>query len=108
MTIGVAETLVARGEIVEQHLCSAFVANFVPSRGYGRGARAVLDAMEEGRDYRAVAERHFPGGSFGNGAAMRVAPIGLLFHNDLDRVDREAEISALPTHAHPIAVDGAR
>ena len=44
------------------------------ARGYGRGARAVLDAMEAGEDYRQVAERHFPGGSFGNGAAMRVAP----------------------------------
>ena len=62
-----------RGEIVEEVLCRAFVANYVPSRGYGRGARAVLEAMEDGRDYRSVADQHFPGGSFGNGAAMRVA-----------------------------------
>src|SRR5262245_35044097 len=44
MAIGVAEALVARGEIVESELCRAFVANYVPSRGYGRGARAVLEA----------------------------------------------------------------
>src|SRR6516162_3612196 len=82
MAIGVAETLAEHGQIVEAHLCRAFTANYLPSRGYGRGARAVLDAMEDGRDYGRVAEEHFPGGSFGNGAAMRVAPIGLVFRND--------------------------
>src|SRR5215208_1781478 len=41
MAIGVAEALVERGEVVEDALCRAFVANYVPSRGYGYGARAV-------------------------------------------------------------------
>src|SRR5438445_12687429 len=71
MTIGVAETLAAHGRIVEEHLCAAFVANYLPSRGYGWGARAVLDAMEAGRDHRAVAEQQYPGGPYGNGAAIR-------------------------------------
>src|SRR5262245_39062612 len=44
MAIGVAEALPASGEVVERELCRAFVANYVPSRGYGRGARAVLEA----------------------------------------------------------------
>src|SRR3954463_15857411 len=43
MAIGVAETLAGCGEIIEAQLCAAFVANYVPSRGYGRGARAVLE-----------------------------------------------------------------
>jgi ADP-ribosylglycohydrolase len=67
MMIGVAETLVAHRAIVESELCKAFVANYLPSRGYGRGARAVLEAMEERRDHVAVAERYHPGGSLGNG-----------------------------------------
>lgn len=108
MAIGVTETLVAHGEIVEARLCEAFVANYVPSRGYGRGARAVLEAMEEGRDYRAVAERYFPGGSYGNGAAMRVAPVGLLFRDDRDRLWEQARLSALPTHVHPLGIEGAQ
>src|SRR5438445_8733931 len=54
MTIGVAETLAAHGEIIEPRLCEAFAANYVPSRGYGRGARAVLEAMEDGKDHEAV------------------------------------------------------
>lgn len=108
MAIGVCEVLIERGEIVEETLCRAFVANYLPSRGYGRGARAVLDAMEEGRDYRQVAEQHFPGGSFGNGAAMRVAPVGLLFRNDRERLWEQARLSALPTHLHPLGIEGAQ
>src|SRR5947209_654111 len=46
MAIGVAETLVAHAAIEESRLCQAFVANYVPSRGYGWGARRVLEAME--------------------------------------------------------------
>jgi poly(ADP-ribose) glycohydrolase ARH3 len=108
MAIGVSEALIERGEIVEEVLCRAFVANYLPSRGYGRGARAVLEAMEEGRDYRQVAEQHFPGGSFGNGAAMRVAPIGLVFRDDRSRLWDQARLSALPTHLHPLGVEGAQ
>jgi poly(ADP-ribose) glycohydrolase ARH3 len=93
MAIGVGEALVERGEIVEEHLCRAFVANYLPSRGYGRGARAVLDAMEDGRDYRQVAEQYFPGGSFGNGAAMRVATVGLLFRDDRRLLWGQARLS---------------
>lgn len=106
MAIGVAEALIERGEIIEETLCRAFTSNYVPSRGYGRGARAVLDAMEEGRDYRKVAEELFPGGSLGNGAAMRVAPVGLLFREDPVRLWEQARLSALPTHRHPLGVEG--
>lgn len=108
MAVGVAEALIESGEVVEDVLCRAFVANYVPSRGYGRGARAVLDAMEDGGDYRQVAEEHFPGGSYGNGAAMRVAPVGLLFRDDRRRLWEQARLSALPTHRHPLGIEGAQ
>src|SRR5262249_12672790 len=36
------------------------------------------------------------------------APIGLLFCDDLDLVAEQAELSAMPTHTHPIGIDGAR
>ena len=108
MAIGVAEALLARGEIVELELVRAFVANYVPSRGYGRGARVVLEAMEDGGDYAAVAERHFPGGSYGNGAAMRVAPVGLFFHADHARLWEQARLQSLPTHRNPLGIEGAQ
>lgn len=108
MMIGVAEALIETGGIVEEVLCRRFVENYVLSRGYGRGARAVLESMESGEDYAAVAESYFPGGSFGNGAAMRVAPLGLLFHADPARLWKEARLSALPTHRHPLGIEGAQ
>jgi poly(ADP-ribose) glycohydrolase ARH3 len=108
MAIGVAETLVANGQIIEEHLCRAFVDNYVPSRGYGRGARAVLEAMEAGRDYSQVAEQYFPGGSFGNGAAMRVAPVGLLFRDNPARLWDQARLSSVTTHRHSLGIEGAQ
>src|SRR5689334_21012860 len=79
MMLGVAETLVECGHIDEVRLCRAFAENYHPDRGYGQGARRVIEAMAKGKDHRTLAATVFPGGSFGNGAAMRVAPVGLLF-----------------------------
>lgn len=46
-------------------------------------------------------------GSFGNGAAVRVAPLGAYFAEDLDRVVAAATKSAEVTHAHPEGIAGA-
>lgn len=108
MTIGVVETLLERGRIEEEALCRAFVENYDPGRGYGAGARRILERMGTGGDWRELSRTIFPGGSLGNGAAMRAAPVGLLFHADLDRVAEEARLSALPTHQHPVGIEGAQ
>jgi poly(ADP-ribose) glycohydrolase ARH3 len=108
MMIGVAETLVECGHIVEDALCTAFIRNFNPLRGYGYGARSILEAMSAGQPWKVLTQTMFPGGSFGNGAAMRAAPVGLLFCHDLDRVADETKRSALPTHVHPLGIEGAQ
>src|SRR5215470_14458508 len=46
-------------------------------------------------------------GSFGNGSAMRVAPLGAYFADDLERIHEQASLSSLPTHTHPEALAGA-
>jgi ADP-ribosylglycohydrolase len=48
-----------------------------------------------------------PYGSYGNGSAMRVAPVGLAF-DSRETVLREAERSAVVTHNHPEGVKGAQ
>jgi ADP-ribosylglycohydrolase len=59
-------------------------------------------------DGPSVTRRQFDGmGSWGNGAAMRVAPLGAWFAEDLDTVVAEAIRSAQVTHAHPEAAAGA-
>ncbi len=94
MAISVAETLVECGEIREEALCAAFARNYDPARCYGQGARRLIETMIDGGDWRELAKTIFPGGSWGNGAAMRVAPVGLMFCDDLDRVAEQADLSA--------------
>lgn len=47
-----------------------------------------------------------PYGSFGNGAAMRVSPVGWAF-DDVETVRREAEKTAVVSHNHPEGIKGA-
>jgi poly(ADP-ribose) glycohydrolase ARH3 len=107
MAIGLTECLLQSNSIGADHLADCFCKNYEASRGYGAGMRKILDAMVEGRDWQTLVQSLFPGGSFGNGAAMRVAPVGLAFHHDLERLRDQAAQSARVTHLHPLAVDAA-
>lgn len=79
-----------------------------PRRGYGGTAHSILMAISLGEPWREVALEAFGGqGSMGNGAAMRVAPIGGYFADDLDAVVHHARASAEPTHAHSDGQAGA-
>jgi ADP-ribosylglycohydrolase len=79
------------------------------NRGYGQGAYAVLCGVKEGLDWRHLTQIGFRGmGSFGNGAAMRVAPLGAFFADQpLDVICGEARLSAEVTHAHVEGIAGA-
>jgi ADP-ribosylglycohydrolase len=46
-------------------------------------------------------------GSYGNGSAMRVSPVGFAF-DELDDVLREAKLTAVVTHNHRQAIAGAQ
>lgn len=52
-------------------------------------------------------ENPIPYNSFGNGSAMRVSSIAWLY-NDIDDVEKYAEISAKVTHNHPEGIKGAK
>lgn len=110
MAIGLAESLVAVGKIEPQHLGETFRTNYVrePQRGYAMGPPSIFDRVErEGVSYTEAASALFGGeGSYGNGAAMRVAPVGLFFH-DADDLYEQVRRSASVTHAHPLGIDGA-
>lgn len=107
MMIGVCETLIACGEIEYPELCRHFAENYELHRGYGRSTQLILEAIRDGHDHRMLAEQLLPGGSFGNGAAMRVAPVGLAFRGELAKVAEQARLSAQPTHLHPLGIEGA-
>jgi len=109
MALGVVDVLKQLRGIDEGVLAWKFAARFMkdPDRGYGRMARNILREIAEGTDWREASEGAFSGGSFGNGAAMRVAPIGAYFSDNLEEVAAMATRSARVTHFHPEGIAGA-
>ena len=110
MAIGLAESLAERGDLDPHHLGRTFHRHFnrEPWRGYASGPPSIFHLVEKsGLTYEEAARSLFGGqGSQGNGAAMRVAPLGLFFHDAPDLYDKAAAAAAI-THAHPLAQDGA-
>ncbi|WP_346742786.1 ADP-ribosylglycohydrolase family protein [Spongiactinospora sp. TRM90649] len=89
-------------------LAASFAARHDFDRGYGPATNRMLRLIREGGDWRTLSAEPFEGaGSWGNGAGMRVAPLGAWLAGDLAEVVRQAALSALVTHANPEAVAGA-
>ncbi len=110
MGIGIYRILEKYGEINQDKLAEIFARNYLLDwhRGYGGTAHSILREIGEGADWREVALKVFNGmGSMGNGAAMRAAPIGAYFADDLDKVMYEARKSAEVTHSHIEGIVGA-
>ncbi len=109
MAISIVDILKNCGKIDQDALAAAFAERFMqePWRGYAGGARKLLTLIAVGKDWRTEATRLFAGGSYGNGGAMRAAPIGGFFSGDPERAAGEARLSAMVTHAHPEGQAGA-
>lgn len=97
------------GTIDQDALAASLAEHHDFDRGYGPGVNRMLRLIcQEGGDWRRLARESWDGrGSWGNGAAMRVAPLGAWFADDLDRVVTEAASSAEVTHTHPEGIAGA-
>ncbi|MFJ5810473.1 ADP-ribosylglycohydrolase family protein [Streptomyces sp. NPDC093093] len=111
MAVSVLRVLREHGTVRQDRLAEAFGAAYVADahRGYGHGMRRLLPELaKKPASWRTEARNLFDGqGSLGNGAAMRVAPLGAWFHEDLDEVADQAVLSAEVTHAHPEGIAGA-
>jgi ADP-ribosylglycohydrolase len=108
MALSIVEILWEHGEIDQDDLARRYADRVEYRRGYGKGAYDLLVAIKEGRDWRALSQNSFRGmGSFGNGAAMRVAPLGAFFADrPLDFISKQAALSSEVTHAHPEGIAG--
>ncbi len=110
MSIGLAESILRKGCLDQQDLGDTFRYNYQkePWRGYASGPPTIFSMVEQsGITYAEAARSLFGGGgSLGNGGAMRIAPVGLFFHDSPDLYE-ESCISASVTHAHPVGKDGA-
>ncbi len=87
MALSIVSMLRQHGAIDQDRLAESFAERYDPSRGYGPSMHRLL-------------------GSFGNGAAMRVTPIGAFFAEAMDDVVEQAVRSAQVTHTHPEAIAG--
>lgn len=86
-----------------------------PKGGYGGGFKTWLfapkalhpyDASKRALPYESSTGRH-PYGSWGNGSAMRVSPVGWFF-DSLEETEKIAALSAIITHDHPEGIKGAQ
>ncbi len=108
MALSIYQNLRQHGRIDQDSLAVSFAEHYEPPRGYGMGARRLLKHIRQGGAWRELASAMFGGtGSFGNGGAMRVAPIGAYFADDLTAVVENARLSAAVTHTHPEGIAGA-
>ncbi len=106
MALSIYSILRQFGEIRQDELAQSFAEHFDKLRGYGKGARAIFNRMRKGQDWRTVSQAIFVGGSYDNGGAMRVAPLGAYFADDMDALVENARLSSEITHAHPEGIAG--
>ena len=110
MSIAIFEELEESGEINQDNLIKRFYTNhdLDSNRGYGATLRRLLREIKEGRNWREVSKSAFDSqGSMGNGAAMRVCPIGAYYFDNIQKVKEFATKSAEVTHSNIEAITGA-
>lgn len=102
MTIAIMEALCDDPELSPEVLARKFVENFNPWRGYGPRTFLAIERLKNGASWKEVGTD-----SWGNGAAMRVSPIGCFFYDDFKKLEEKVTLSAMITHKHPEAIAGA-
>lgn len=98
------------GTVDQGRLALRFAAAYADDthRGYGASMHDVLRRIGAGEPWREVVAGQFAGqGSWGNGAAMRAAPLGAWHADDLDTVTEQAARQSEVSHYHPEAVAAA-
>lgn len=109
MALSIVAVLKSHGELCQDALAKRFARRFErdPERGYGKMTRIQLRKINAGAKWQNTASNAFGGkGSMGNGGAMRVAPLGAYFADELHFCVEAARASALVTHTHPEGVAG--
>jgi len=107
MTLALTESINESGRIDPEDIAKHFSLSCDLTRGYAIGTIKAIQALRAGLKWHQVARIVFEKGSFGNGAAMRVSPVGLFYHHNLDDLQEAAIKQANITHVHPLGQWGA-
>jgi ADP-ribosylglycohydrolase len=96
LTIAVAESLIRKNGFDPNDLIDRFIEWLSePPIGPGYGCVVSIQKLKRGESWETAASD-----SGGNGTAMRVAPIGLFYHDDIPKLIEVARMSSLITHNH--------
>ena len=107
MTLALAESIIESGKVDPEDIAKKFSEHCDLARGYGIGTIKAILALRSGAAWHQVSRVVFEKGSFGNGAAMRVSPVGLFFHHNVEALRKAAIDQANVTHTHPLGQWGA-
>ncbi|XP_071871330.1 ADP-ribosylhydrolase ARH3 [Bombus fervidus] len=112
MTYSLAKSLVDQKELDVVDVAKRFVKSYYqePNRGYGMGVVTVFQKLRGNKfaDIVSPAKEQFNGqGSWGNGGAMRVAPIALFSYQNYDKLLDTVRKATQITHTHKVGIDGA-
>lgn len=112
MTKSVAKFLTDKPEPDYKFLARLFVNEYFkePRRGYGEGVVEVFHKLKNSKFediYKPASEQFLGAGSFGNGGAMRIAPIALYFYDNYKAMLEVATNATRLTHTHFLGVHGA-
>jgi poly(ADP-ribose) glycohydrolase ARH3 len=90
-------------------MAQTFIKNYEaePWRGYGPGPPKIFRMIKNGEPWDIAASKIYKGGSFGNGSAMRIAPVGLLYSDNPEKLRRITYGSSSITHFHELGKEGA-
>ena len=96
------------GESFAEKLCSLSYPRgrgfrFGIFRGAGRSFRDSIRSLEDGENWRLSGQE-----SASNGAAMRVAPLGIFFREDLDKLKQRVIDQSVLTHRDAMAIAAAQ
>jgi poly(ADP-ribose) glycohydrolase ARH3 len=110
MAISVLEEMIENGLIDQVSLQNRLINRFSPWREYGGGMLDVIEKWRCGESISSAATSLYNGtGSFGDGAAVRSAPISLFFkENEMIDLFEQVTRIALLTHTHPYGIAGAQ
>jgi len=104
MSLMVAESLIDNNGFNPDDLAARYVDWIVSgrARGYGKTTLMAIQNLESGKHW----SESGIAGSEGNGTAMRSAPFGVYFRNDIKSLVQICKIDSAITHASPDAEAG--
>ena len=109
MAIGVAESLIRCQGFNGRDMAETFASNYErePYRGYGPGPPYIFRMVRAGVPWDEAAKKLYRGGSYGNGSAMRIAPVGVFYRDKPEMLVDVDHKSSQITHTHKLGREGA-